>query len=56
MTQGKASYEEAEQSIIALQEIMKGMPKKYLFGFVGHFNDLFLFLDSVKKVLPKEEK
>ena len=54
MTQGKASKEEAIASKEALNEIMKAMPKNKAVEFIGHFNDLFLFLDAVEKVLPGE--
>ena len=56
MTQGKASKEEAKESQIALDEIMKAMPKTKVVEFVGHFNDLFLFLTAAEKVLPLEEE
>jgi len=55
MTQGKASKEEAKSCEEALNEIMKAMPKSKAVEFVGHFNDLFLFLTAVGKVLPSEK-
>ena len=55
MTQGKASKEEAESCKEALDEVMKAMPKSKAMDFIGHFNDLFLFLDAVARVLPSEK-
>lgn len=54
MTQGKASKEEAARIKEAVDEVMKAMPKSSIAGFIGHFNDIFLFLDAVEKVLPAE--
>lgn len=54
MTQGKFSKEEAKESTIALNEIMKAMPKLKLGEFIGHFNDIFLFLTACEKEAPSE--
>ncbi len=54
MTQGKASKEEATATKEAVEEIMKSMPKSKAREFIGHFNDIFLFLDAVERVLPNE--
>ena len=56
MTQGKLSKEEAKSCTEALDEIMKAMPKSKVMGFVGHFNDLFLFLSAAVKELPSENE
>ena len=56
MTQGKASKEEADASREALDEIMKGLSKNKVPEFIGHFNDIFLFIDAAKKVLPSEKE
>ena len=55
MTQGKFSKEEAQESIDAVTEIMKAFPKSKVGEFVGHFNDVLLFLDSAKKEAPNEK-
>jgi len=54
MTQGKFSKEECASCEEALNEIMKAMPKTKVVEFVGHFNDLFLFLTAAKKEAPNE--
>ena len=37
----------------ALEEIMKAIPKSKVVNFVGHFNDLFLFLNGCGAELKK---
>jgi len=56
MTQGKFSKEECKSCEDALNEIMKAMPRTKAIEFVGHFNDLFLFLTAAKEAAPNEEK
>jgi len=54
MTQGKFSKEEATSVIEAMEEIMKAFPKSKAGEFIGHFNDLMLFLSAAKKAAPNE--
>jgi len=54
MTQGKFSKEEAKASGEALNEIMKAFPKSKVLNFIGHFNDIFLFLSACEKEAPNE--
>lgn len=54
MTQGKFSKEETTSCEEALNEIMKAMPKSKAMDFIGHFNDIFLFLTAAKAVAPVE--
>ena len=56
MTQGKFSKEEAKSCHEALDEVMKAFPKSKVGEFVGHFNDIFLFLDVCINEAPSEEK
>ena len=56
MTQGKFSKEEAKSCSEALNEVMKAMPKSKAMDFIGHFNDIFLFLSAAEKAAPNEEK
>lgn len=55
MTQGRFTKEEAKECHEALDEIMKAMPKTKLMNFVGHFNDIFLFLNACIKEAPSEK-
>jgi len=54
MTQGTFSKEEAESCKEALDEVMKAMPKSKVVNFIGHFNDIFLFLSAAKEAAPEE--
>ena len=56
MTQGKFSKEEADSCKEALDEIMKSMSRNKCGEFIGHFNDIFLFLSAAKVAAPNEEK
>ncbi len=47
--------EEAENCREALDEIMKAMPKTKAGEFIGHFNDIFLFLNAAKEAAPEKE-
>lgn len=49
MAQGEFTKEECDSCVEALTEIMKAMPKAKAIDFIGHFNDLFLFLNAAKK-------
>ena len=55
MSQGKASKEEAKSCSEALNDIMKAFPKTKAIEFIGHFNDIFLFLSACERTLPTEE-
>lgn len=54
MTQGKFSKEEAEAAIEAVTEVFDSMPKKKKIEFLGHANDIFLFLEAAKREAPSE--
>ena len=57
MTQGKFSKEEAVSCEEALNEIMKeAVPKSRCAEYIGHFNDLFLFLTAAKEAAPSEKE
>lgn len=53
MAQGEFTLEECEATEEALTEVMKAFPKSKAIEFIGHFNDIFLFLSAVKKHLKK---
>lgn len=53
MAQGDFTAEEAKACREALDEIMKAMPKSKALDFIGHFNDIFLFLSRCEKELQK---
>lgn len=39
--------EKKGEMVDALDEIMKAMPKSKAMDFIGHFNELFLFIGAV---------
>ena len=51
MAQGEFTREECAATEEALKEIMEAFPKTKALHFIGHFNDVFLFLRAVKKRL-----
>ncbi len=55
MARGEFTKEEAQASREALEEIMEAMPKRKVTEFVGHFNDIFLFINAAERAAPKEE-
>ncbi|CAG0976846.1 hypothetical protein ANRL3_01864 [Anaerolineae bacterium] len=54
MAQGQFTKEEAEQTKKAVEEMFDAIPKPRRFGYLGHLNDIFLFIDSAQKVAPSE--
>ncbi len=56
MAQGEFTKQEAGECVKALNEIMtQAVTKKKTIEFIGHFNDLFLFLSAAKEQAPDEE-
>jgi hypothetical protein len=56
MTQGKFSKEEARATREAVEDIMKnGMTRKKSLDYLGHFNDIFLFLSAAEAAAPSED-
>lgn len=56
MAQGDWTKEEAQATIDAVDEVMKGMSKKKSIDFIGHFNDIFLFLNTAKEHAPDKKE
>lgn len=56
MAQGEFTKQEATETEKALREVMEAFPKKKLPEFIGHFNDIFLFINSAKHAAPDEKK
>jgi hypothetical protein len=54
MAQGQFTKEEAEFTEKAVKEVMEAMPKKKVGEFLGHFNDIFLFISAAKEAAPAE--
>jgi hypothetical protein len=56
MAQGQFTKEEAQQTIETVDDMFKGLPKSKQANYLGHLNDIFLFLEAAKKAAPAEKK
>lgn len=54
MAQGEFTKEEAEETKTAVDEIFDGLSKRNQGGFLGHLNDIHLFLSAAGKAAPSE--
>ena len=54
MAQGDFTKEEATETEEAFTEVFRALSKKKQGEFIGHANDIFLFLDAAKKAAPSE--
>jgi len=52
MAQGQFTKEEAAETVNAVEELFDAVPKSRRPHFVGHLNDILLFLDAAKKAAP----
>lgn len=54
MAQGDFTKEEADETVVAIDEMYKALsrPKQRL--FFGHLNDILLFIETAKKNAPEE--
>lgn len=56
MAQGQFTKEEAAETIKAFQEVFEALSKKKQCDFIGHANDIYLFLEACKRECPAEKK
>jgi hypothetical protein len=56
MAQGEFTKEEAQQTGQAVQEMFEALPKKKQMDYLGHYNDILLFLGAAEEAAPKEKK
>jgi len=54
MAQGEFTKEEAEQTQKAVEELFDGLPKSKRMAFLGHLNDILLFIAAAKTAAPNE--
>jgi hypothetical protein len=54
MAQGKFTKEEARSSREAVNEMFHALPRKKSFEYIGHLNDILLFLEAAEKAAPTE--
>lgn len=55
MAQGEFTKEEATATIEAFDEVFKALSKKKQAEYIGHANDIFLFLEACKRNCPSEK-
>jgi hypothetical protein len=56
MAQGKFTKEEAEQTKKAVEEMFNAIPKSRRMEYIGHLNDILLFIEAAQKAAPSESK
>lgn len=54
MAQGEFTKEEAKASAQAVEEMFKALAKKKQPEFIGHWNDVALFLRAAEAAAPSE--
>lgn len=54
MAQGQFTKQEAERTEEAVNELFEALPKTRRFGYIGHLNDILLFLAAAKQAAPDE--
>ena len=54
MSQGEVTKEEAKFVLEAVDEMFKALPKTKQMNFLGHLNDICLFVEAVKRDAPEE--
>lgn len=55
MAQGEFTKQEAQETIETVKEIMDALSKRKQGEYLGHFNDVFLFLEAAKRNAPDED-
>lgn len=55
MAQGEFTKEEAKATEEAFQQVFDALPKRKQQAYVGHANDIFLFLAACQRECPSEK-
>ncbi len=56
MAQGEFTREEAKQTEEAFTEVFEALPKSKRLNYLGHANDIYLFLAACQRECPSEKK
>jgi hypothetical protein len=56
MAQGQFTKEEAQETMKSVEEMFEAITKSKRFGYLGHLNDIMLFLEAAKRTAPEETK
>ena len=51
MAQGEFTKEEAARMREAVDDLFNGLPKSRRFGYIGHLNDILLFIGAAEKTM-----
>lgn len=54
MAQGQFTKEEAKETISAVEEMYNGLSQRNKGEYLGHLNDILLFIAAAEKVAPTE--
>ena len=54
MAQGEFTQEEAAATIEAVEELYDAIPKTKQMNFIGHLNDIFLFVEAAKREMADD--
>jgi hypothetical protein len=54
MAQGQFTKEEAQETRKAFDEVYGSLSKNKKIDFIGHANDIYLFLDAAEAAAPSE--
>ena len=54
MAQGEFTKEEAELMTKLVTELFEAIAKSKRTGFIGHLNDILLFIDAAKEAAPAD--
>ncbi len=54
MAQGEFTKQEAMATEEAFKEVFEALPKTKQMAFIGHANDIYLFLTAAKNAAPHE--
>lgn len=52
MAQGDFTKAEADETIKAVDELFEALPKSKKLDYIGHLNDILLFLEAAKRNAP----
>lgn len=55
MAQGDFTKEEAAETCEAVNEMYAALSKAKQREYIGHLNDIFLFLEAAKRAAPSEQ-
>lgn len=53
MAQGEFTREECKATKDAVEDMFKGIPKSKQTNYLGHLNDIFLFLEAALREAPE---